>query len=150
MKSIKSSAQSFGLHLVIAMTALMLGACPDGDGPGSDGGADSQVSDGADGGAIDAGPQDDTIEITVFDNARITSVGGDPNFQTITNNFDLGPGPYAQISLLVELDSTCYPFDEWTTPPEGHNWPADCDAFGYTVLVTTTGSHARYSVSRDQ
>jgi hypothetical protein len=113
----------------IVMAGLFLVACPESSETDSDGGPDTQNVEGTDGGLTDAGENDATISLTVFENARITSIGGEPNFQTVTNTFDLGPGPYAQVMLYIELDSTCYPFEEWTTPPEGHNWPADCDAF---------------------
>ena len=38
-------------------------------------------------------------------------------------------GAYAQATLIVDLASTCFPFESAAAPPAGQNWPADCDAF---------------------
>jgi hypothetical protein len=67
--------------------------------------------------------------VPAFDNARITSLGGMPNFQQAVADVDFGGGPFAEVKLVVDLKSTCYPFENWTTPPAGQRWPADCDAF---------------------
>ncbi|MGZ3451643.1 MAG: peptide-N-glycosidase F-related protein [Polyangiales bacterium] len=71
-------------------------------------------------------------ELTVIDNARITSNDKDPNFQKATGDLAaLKDGPFEKVTLHVELSSTCFPFDNWKTdkPPAGQVWPADCDAF---------------------
>lgn len=65
----------------------------------------------------------------LFDAIRISSIGEDDNFQRATAPVDFGEGPFAEVTLKVELDTTCFPFSDWTQPPEGHRWPADCDAF---------------------
>jgi len=43
----------------------------------------------------------------------------------------LHDGPFANVNLVVDLESPCFPFSKWKTdpPPSGQNWPADCDAF---------------------
>lgn len=68
---------------------------------------------------------------TVFDNVRITSNSAGPNFQQANATVDFGAGPFTKVTLVVDLASTCFPFDGWKTnpPPTGQNWPADCDAF---------------------
>lgn len=67
----------------------------------------------------------------VFDNVRITSNSAGPNFQQANATIDFGAGPFTKVTLVVDLASTCFPFDGWKTnpPPTGQNWPADCDAF---------------------
>ncbi len=51
---------------------------------------------------------------------------------------DLGAGPFASVRMFVELESPCFPFEGWadTPPPEGHNWPAKCDAFDRIPVCT--------------
>lgn len=78
----------------------------------------------------DAGPQ--TFEVVLFDRARISSQSGTPNFHRVRAALPaLDGGPFSSVTLVTELDTTCFPFDTWATnrPPPGHNWPADCDAF---------------------
>lgn len=80
----------------------------------------------------DAGPADvPPTTVTVFDDARITSQGDQANFQKIHGTVDLGAGPFSQVTMIVDLRSTCFPFANWRSnpPPTGQNWPADCDAF---------------------
>lgn len=70
--------------------------------------------------------------LVVIDDARIGSHSEQPNFQKATGEFDPSTsGPFADAKLVVELTSTCFPFDKWQTepPPTGQNWPASCDAF---------------------
>jgi hypothetical protein len=71
------------------------------------------------------------FSLPLFDRARISSNGDDPNFHNVIAPIDLTGGPYASATLVIDLDSTCYPFESWENnpPPAGHNWPADCDAF---------------------
>ncbi len=80
-----------------------------------------------DAGAADVPP----VTLTVFDDARITSQSGQPNFQKVRAPVELGAGPFARVTMIVDLRSTCFPFENWRTnrPPTGQNWPADCDAF---------------------
>jgi hypothetical protein len=69
--------------------------------------------------------------INAFDNVRIGSDSSKPNFQNATADIDLEDGPFASVKLIIDLGTTCYPFDSWQNdpPPAGQNWPADCDAF---------------------
>ena len=73
----------------------------------------------------DAGP----ASILVLDRAVIHSRGTD-NVQHALAAVDLGPGPWARATLILDLDSPCYPYERWQTdpPPEGQFWPADCDS----------------------
>lgn len=66
-----------------------------------------------------------------FTDTRITSRGGTPDFQRIRADIDLAGGSFASVTLIVDLASTCFPFEGWTSnpPPSGQRWPADCDAF---------------------
>ncbi len=88
--------------------------------------------------AVDTGTPETTAEdinlptdpytITVFDNIRINSTG-DVNVRDVVADVDLAGASFEQVTMRVELASTCYPFESWTQPPAGHNWPADCDAY---------------------
>ena len=73
--------------------------------------------------------------IALFDDIRINSVG-EENVRTVTTEFDWETGPFENVTLVVDLDSTCFPFSEWTERPPGHNWPADCDAFDRNFELT--------------
>jgi hypothetical protein len=69
--------------------------------------------------------------VVAFDDVRIGSDSSKPNFQQASSEIDFGSGPFASATLVVDLDTTCFPFEKWqdNPPPTGHNWPADCDAF---------------------
>jgi hypothetical protein len=69
--------------------------------------------------------------IAAFDHVVISSQSDQPNFQKAQASIDFHDGPFAQATLIVDLESPCYPFDKWKSdrPPAGQNWPADCDAF---------------------
>lgn len=98
-----------------------------------DGGGDDA---GDDVGEPDVGPTVETLE--VLDDVRITSHSDQPNFQNARGEVDWGEGPFARVTMIVELDTTCYPFDRWADdpPPEGHNWPPMCDAFDRNFEMT--------------
>ena len=68
--------------------------------------------------------------IKLFDKVRINSKGT-VNVRKAEADFAFDKGPYAKVTLEVELDTSCYPFTKWQAnpPPSGHKWPADCDAF---------------------
>lgn len=81
--------------------------------------------------AVDYG---DPFSLTILDSAWITGTGGwDTQHQDIP--FDLGPGSFAKVTLVVDLDTDCYPWEKWqqSPPPAGENWPATCDAFDRTM-----------------
>ena len=87
-------------------------------------------------GAPDSGPEAEAGPAAPYtqmllDNARITSISSMPNYQVATADVQLTGGPFASVTLTVDLTSTCYPFSNWATdkPPAGQNWPADCDAY---------------------
>lgn len=69
--------------------------------------------------------------IDAFDDVRIGSDSSKSNFQNATTDFDFKDGPFASVKMIIDLGTTCYPFDNWANdpPPAGENWPADCDAF---------------------
>lgn len=68
---------------------------------------------------------------SLLDDARIGSDSSQPNFQKVKGEFALKGGTFASVKLVVDLTSTCYPWDKWTAnpPPSGQSWPTDCDAF---------------------
>ena len=68
---------------------------------------------------------------TLLDHVHIGSDSSKPDFQKATASVALPGGPFAQVSLVVDLVSPCFPFSNWKTdpPPAGQSWPADCDAF---------------------
>lgn len=121
--------------LVLGLGALLLLGC----GGGSSGGQGGAGGQGAAGGSGGSGGQGggggpsyaDPYTIDAFEDTRITSDGSQPNFQTVFTEVDFKDGPFASAKLVVDLASTCYPFDKWVDnpPPEGQSWPADCDAF---------------------
>lgn len=65
----------------------------------------------------------------LFDSARIGSKSQDTNFQKISAPVTFDGGPFRKATLVIDLSSTCYPFESRAQPPLGQNWPADCDAF---------------------
>src|SRR5579859_7452328 len=67
--------------------------------------------------------------LQAFDAVRIHSHSDEPDFQKATAMVDFHDGPFVSATLIVDLTSTCYPFQNWTPVPMGQNWPADCDAF---------------------
>jgi hypothetical protein len=106
----------------------------------------------ADAGAIDA-PSDAGVDapsvpppvtIVVFDRAGIGSYGstGWTYVGQARADVDWKQGPFAQVTLIVDLDSACYPFSKWSAdrPPVGQSWPADCDAFdrNFNVFIDDT------------
>jgi hypothetical protein len=123
---------------VLAFVPLMLvSACSsDSDETETDVVADaSSPSDGSSapgGDADNASPDVVTAPIVQrpFDFTRISSNDGEGrNVRVATSEVSFDGGPFASATLRVQLDSTCFPFEDWSTPPAGHNWPADCDAF---------------------
>ena len=93
---------------------------------------------------VDAGPVDAgrvvlaPFELTVFDAARISSIDTDQNVRAAIADANFRDGPYAKATLVVDLSSTCYPFEKWAQnpPPSGQRWPADCDAFDRNFELT--------------
>ncbi len=113
--------------LVLFPAIVLLFGCPDAS---TDPAADAGET--ADAGNTDAGitwPAPFTL--TAFDSVRISSHSTDANFQKAFAEIDWGDVPKSKVTLHVELATTCYPFTGWEAnpPPNGQNWPADCDAF---------------------
>ncbi len=125
---------------LVAALALVAAGCESSDspGPGGKGGGSGGTpgtggTGGSGGGEGGSGGIEvlEPYEVLVFDRARINSKSELPNFQAATEAVDFGAGPFARATLVVQLESTCYPFSTWVTnpPPQGQNWPADCDAY---------------------
>lgn len=72
--------------------------------------------------------------LTLLDSAWISGTDG-WNTQHQDVPFDLGEGSFARATLIIDLDSDCFPFEKWSDnpPPAGQNWPATCDAFDRTM-----------------
>ena len=81
--------------------------------------------------------------VTVFDNARISSDSSAPNFQRLTADVDLSGGPYQSATLIADLGTTCVPLS-WAgdPPPNGQNYPADCDAFDRNFEISLDNPEA--------
>jgi hypothetical protein len=77
-------------------------------------------------------------EVAILTHAHIGSHGDQPDFQKAHGAVDFGGAPVEQATLIVDLESPCYPFDKWQTdkPPAGQRWPADCDAFDRNFELT--------------
>jgi hypothetical protein len=105
--------------------------------PGSDLGADgaddvpSQTAD------LPSDTGSDGTVVTLFDQVRITSAQDQPNFQNVRTSLHLD-GPATAVRLVLDLDTTCFPFTKWATnpPPPNQNYPADCDAYDRNFEVT--------------
>jgi len=100
------------------------------DAPGSD--VASEATD-------DTPPPAPPFTIVALDRSRIGSANstGWPNVGKARADVDWGPGPFADVRLVVALDTACFPFSQWSVspPPPGQNWPADCDAFDRNLNV---------------
>jgi hypothetical protein len=105
-----------------------------GPGPAGDGGGVPPI-DGAGEGPAYAPP----FSLAAMSGVRIGSEGS-TGWAVIGRAYadvDFGEAPFASVSLAVELDTACFPFDKWASdpPPPGQSWPADCDAFDRNLDV---------------
>jgi hypothetical protein len=80
------------------------------------------------------------FSVPVLQSVRISSANGTPaptqNIQEAHAGFTLDGGTFSNVKLVVDLGTTCFPFSNWHTdpPPQGQNWPADCDAFDRLLM----------------
>jgi hypothetical protein len=132
----------FSMLLVVVACSSSGGGGP--PPPLPDGGAPADAMGTADSsGSDDAGG--DTV---LFDRARIGSRNGTgwPNVGRASTDLVFGDGPYANATLVVDLDTSCFPFEKWMAdpPPTGQNWPPSCDAFdrNFNVLLDEPASDA--------
>ncbi len=129
--------------------AAMFGACSSSSSSprlvSESGGASATTDDGGDGGDAGAAGAATVESIVVFDDARISSLDGTPNFQELAADVDWSGGPYQSATLIADLKTTCVPFSTWAinSPPAGQNWPADCDAFDRNFEISLEGSEQR-------
>ncbi len=121
------------LPLALLANAFLVACSSSSSSPGTVTDTGSPVADTS---IVDTAPVDataDAYQTLLFDNARIGSDSAKPNFQKVSVDVEpLKGGPFANVKLVIDLTSTCFPFDTWKTtnkPPAGQNWPADCDAF---------------------
>lgn len=96
---------------------------------GSGGSAGSGGAAGSAGSGGGAGAQPYSVQ--AFTAVRIQSDSAKPNFQRASTEVDFGSGPFQKATMVVDLATTCFPFESWkdNPPPPGQSWPADCDAF---------------------
>jgi hypothetical protein len=103
---------------------------------------DAGVESGA---PADAGPPPPfTIAALVRAGIGSENSVGWPNVGKAYGDVDWKAGPFASVALIVDLESSCYPFDGWTAdpPPPGQNWPPHCDAFdrNFNVFLDDPGA----------
>ncbi len=123
-----SSSRLLGALFVLVCATACSESDSGGGASGSAGaaGSDASLPDASGGSAGSDGSVAAPYSVPAFDAVRIGSDPNGPNFQRATASIDFGAGPFASAKLVVELDTTCYPFDGWQNnpPPAGHNWPA--------------------------
>jgi hypothetical protein len=109
---------------------------------GGAGGADISTTLDA---AVDRPAEPQPTTISVLDHVGIGSTGstGWANVGSARADVDWGAGPFVAATLVVDLESACFPFEKWSAdpPPSGQSWPADCDAFdrNFNVFVDDGG-----------
>jgi hypothetical protein len=117
-------------RFLLGMVALLAsgGAFACGGGAPTQAPTDQPAAAGA---AGSAGAADTPSTLVAFDGVRVSSDSSQPNFQKADTTIDWGAGPFASVRLVIDLSTTCFPFENWASnpPPSGQNWPADCDAF---------------------
>lgn len=90
--------------------------------------------------ALDASPtfSGETEVLPLFDDVRISSIAEDEHFQAADVAVDFGAAPFAEVRLIVDLRSTCFPFEQARDdpPPEGQSYPPRCDAFDRNFELT--------------
>ena len=103
-------------------------------------------------GGTDYGPPS-TVDVLVHQ--HIGSHSEMPDFQKAHAAVDFGGSTVTKATLIVDLESPCYPFEKWQTdkPPTGQSWPADCDAFDRNFEVTldepaATGGAPAFELAR--
>jgi hypothetical protein len=135
-------ATSILLFAVACSSSGAVGAPSDAGGALADG-PDDASSDQADAPRTEGG----TGETVLFDRARIGSRNGTgwPYVGRASTPIVFGDGPFSNVSIVVDLESSCFPFEKWTAdpPPAGQNWPASCDAFdrNFNVLLDDPKTH---------
>ncbi len=101
--------------------------------PETSGAPDDSGSSGP-GSSSESGPIEDPdpFTITALDHQWLSSFEAS---QSADAEIELGEGPFTSVTLVVELESPCFPFEKWADdpPPDGQNWPATCDAFDRIV-----------------
>lgn len=117
-------------RIVVAAFALLCAAASAASCGSSDetGAGPSTIDAGTDAGAaLPAEP----FSIVVLDKAHIGSNSAQPDYQKASAELEITKGPFADAKIVIDLTSTCFPFEQWKAdpPPAGHNWPASCDAF---------------------
>ncbi|HXU06422.1 MAG TPA: peptide-N-glycosidase F-related protein [Polyangia bacterium] len=118
-----------------------------GSGGDADTGNDATLADAGD---ASTGPSPFTIDALVKARIGSENSSGWPSVGTASADIDWKQGPFAAVTLVVDLDTTCYPFETWSTnaPPSGQNVPADCDAFDRNFNAFIDGPDGAGGASR--
>ncbi|MDP9003029.1 MAG: hypothetical protein M3O46_23300 [Myxococcota bacterium] len=74
----------------------------------------------------------------LLQSAHIGSDSAQTDFQSATADVMLVGAPFANVNLVVDLVSPCFPWSNWQTdrPPAMQHYPADCDAFDRTFEIS--------------
>jgi hypothetical protein len=115
------------LQRFLVLLALVCACASDGSKHDADDDA-SEMDDDASQGPEEPGQK---RSIPLFDAVRLSSIDKDPHFQSAEKEFDFGAGPFAKVTFVVDLATTCFPVSQWQKdpPPMGQNYSPSCDAF---------------------
>lgn len=119
---------------------LALASCSTKDAQDDEPGAPESPAEGSEvgDGGNEASSFPPAFSTTIFDDVRIQSHSDRPNFQNALADIEFGDGPFEEATLVVDLKTSCFPFESWedNPPPQGEYWPADCDAFDRNFNLT--------------
>src|SRR5262245_28645090 len=120
------------LSCLVACLAVGCGAKP-AQSPPPDAGSAIDAGSTADAGQPDQTSAPQPFSIDALVRARLGSENnrGWPNKGRVFADVDWRSGPFARVTLVIDLDTSCFPWEKWSTnpPPAGQAWPSDCDAF---------------------
>jgi hypothetical protein len=101
------------LQRSLVLLALACACSSDGSNHNANGDGDGDLVMG-DGDAPD-GPEEagQKRSIALFDAVRLSSIAEDEHFQSAEQAFDFGAGPFAKVTFVVDLATTCFPTSQW-------------------------------------
>lgn len=150
--------QPFAASCLLALGLALLSGCSSSSPATADGGStsDATADDGAGGGSdatsmdggtgMDAtGDSGPTSHVQIMQNVQISGVPTNANFERASASLPpLAGGPFANVNLVVDLTSPCFPWSNWdaSAPPPGQAWPVACDPFDRIFLISVAGAAA--------